>query len=170
MQLNAVQRTRLLPTQAAVAVQSRVTPDPRALRVDIGLPDNVTPNPWIIRPVIPRQPRQSSPNATPSRSATEQPSTPVPTRRWSPNGSPKPQIERARAEADLHAKAGNSPRRMSRAEITSLVTALGDIATVLRDADPTDKAGVYRQLGLGSPTSQKRKRCAPQWISARTVG
>ncbi|MGC4850633.1 hypothetical protein ACLQ3F_25660 [Micromonospora sp. DT15] len=47
---------------------------------------------------------------------------------------------------------------MSRAEITALVTALGDIATVLRDADPADKAEVYRQLG--SPTSLKRRRCA----------
>ncbi|WFE53164.1 hypothetical protein [Micromonospora sp. WMMD1155] len=37
---------------------------------------------------------------------------------------------------------------MSRAEITALVTALGDITTVLRDADPADKAEVYRQLGL----------------------
>ncbi|WFF00263.1 hypothetical protein [Micromonospora sp. WMMD964] len=37
---------------------------------------------------------------------------------------------------------------MSRAEITPLVTALGDITTVLRDADPADKAEVYRQLGL----------------------
>lgn len=37
---------------------------------------------------------------------------------------------------------------MSRAEITALVTALGDITTVLRDADPSDKAEVYRQLGL----------------------
>ncbi|WP_197699108.1 hypothetical protein [Micromonospora inositola] len=58
------------------------------------------------------------------------------------------QAERARAEADLHANVGKSPRRMSRAEITSLVTALGDIAAVLRDADPADKAEVYRQLGL----------------------
>ncbi|MEU7949180.1 hypothetical protein AB0C50_31265 [Micromonospora taraxaci] len=37
---------------------------------------------------------------------------------------------------------------MSRAEITALVNALGDITTVLRDADPADKAEVYRQLGL----------------------
>ncbi|MBM0256656.1 hypothetical protein JNW89_07005 [Micromonospora sp. 4G55] len=58
------------------------------------------------------------------------------------------QAERARAEADLHANAGTTPRRMSRAEITALVTALGDITTVLRDADPADKAEVYRQLGL----------------------
>ncbi|WP_446214600.1 hypothetical protein [Micromonospora sp. IBSANI012] len=58
------------------------------------------------------------------------------------------QAERARAEADLNANEGDSPRRMSRAEITTLVTALGDIAAVLRDADPADKAEVYRQLEL----------------------
>ncbi|MBQ1030395.1 recombinase zinc beta ribbon domain-containing protein [Micromonospora sp. C97] len=58
------------------------------------------------------------------------------------------QAERTRAEAELHAIAGSTPRRMSRAEITALVTALGDTTTVFRDADPADKAEVYRQLGL----------------------
>ncbi|MEH1028556.1 recombinase zinc beta ribbon domain-containing protein [Micromonospora profundi] len=58
------------------------------------------------------------------------------------------QAERARAEPDLRVNAGTAPRRMSRAEITALVDALGDIAAVLRDADPADKAEVYRQLGL----------------------
>ncbi|MGN9812562.1 hypothetical protein ACTMSW_24805 [Micromonospora sp. BQ11] len=58
------------------------------------------------------------------------------------------QAARARAEADLHANEANNPRRMNRAETTSLVNTLGDIATVLRDADPADKADVYRQLGL----------------------
>ncbi|WP_414855641.1 hypothetical protein [Micromonospora zamorensis] len=58
------------------------------------------------------------------------------------------QAERARAEADLHANADTTPRRMSRAEIAALVNALGDIAAVLRDADPADKAEVYRQPGL----------------------
>jgi hypothetical protein len=37
---------------------------------------------------------------------------------------------------------------MTHAEIATLVRALGDILTVLRDADPADKAEVYRQLGL----------------------
>ncbi|WP_433534558.1 hypothetical protein ACQPZK_20520 [Micromonospora sp. CA-249363] len=37
---------------------------------------------------------------------------------------------------------------MSRTKITALVDALGDITTVLRDADPADKAEVYRQLRL----------------------
>ncbi|WP_018223650.1 hypothetical protein [Salinispora pacifica] len=58
------------------------------------------------------------------------------------------QADRARAEAELHALASITPHRLARAEITALVTALGDIAAVLRDADPADKAKVYRQLGL----------------------
>jgi site-specific DNA recombinase len=58
------------------------------------------------------------------------------------------QAERARAEADLCTIASTTPHRMSRGEITALVTALGDITTVLREADPADKAEVYRQLGL----------------------
>ncbi|WP_337588129.1 zinc ribbon domain-containing protein [Salinispora pacifica] len=58
------------------------------------------------------------------------------------------QADRARAEAELHALASTTPHRLTRAEITALVTALGDIAAVLRDADPADKAKVYRQLGL----------------------
>ncbi|WP_328372590.1 recombinase family protein [Micromonospora zamorensis] len=58
------------------------------------------------------------------------------------------QAERARAEASLRANTDTAPRRMSRAEITTLVNALGDITAVLRDADPADKAEVYRQLGL----------------------
>jgi site-specific DNA recombinase len=37
---------------------------------------------------------------------------------------------------------------MTREEITSSVTALGDLIQVLRDADPADKAEVYSQLGL----------------------
>ncbi|WP_410816290.1 hypothetical protein [Micromonospora sp. 050-3] len=37
---------------------------------------------------------------------------------------------------------------MSRSQIADLVRALGDIVAVLRDADPDDKAEVYRQLGL----------------------
>ncbi|MFD4210394.1 hypothetical protein ACFWRG_30890 [Micromonospora tulbaghiae] len=58
------------------------------------------------------------------------------------------QPERARAETELRTIASTSPRRMSQGEITALVTALGDITTVLRNADPADKAEVYRQLGL----------------------
>lgn len=80
------------------------------------------------------------------------------------------QAERARAEADLCTIASTTRRRMSRAEITALVTALGDITTVLRDADPADKAEVYGNEDSDRTTSQKRKRCALKWISTRTVG
>lgn len=56
------------------------------------------------------------------------------------------QARRAVAEAWLRKPAGR--RRMTRDEITSLVTALGDAMRVLRDADPADKAEVYSRLGL----------------------
>ncbi|MBM0256640.1 hypothetical protein [Micromonospora sp. 4G55] len=39
-------------------------------------------------------------------------------------------------------------RAPSAGDSGALVNALGDIAVVLRDADPADKAEVYRQLGL----------------------
>ena len=54
------------------------------------------------------------------------------------------------------ANAGTTPRRMSRAEITTLVTTLGDISAALRDADPADKAEVHRQLGLRLTHRAKR--------------
>ena len=37
---------------------------------------------------------------------------------------------------------------MTRDQIASIVTALGDILAVLADADPADKAEIYTQLGL----------------------
>ena len=37
---------------------------------------------------------------------------------------------------------------MTREQIESVVTALGDILAVLRDADSADKAEIYSQLGL----------------------
>ncbi len=60
------------------------------------------------------------------------------------------QAERIRAQAQLD-QDNDQPvgsRRMSRDEIANLVHALGDIVAVLAEADPADKAEVYRQLGL----------------------
>lgn len=37
---------------------------------------------------------------------------------------------------------------MSRADLTSLIDSLGDLLGVLANADPADKAEVYRDLGL----------------------
>jgi site-specific DNA recombinase len=58
------------------------------------------------------------------------------------------QADRARAEAELHTTIEDKPHRMSRTEIAHLVASLDDALTVLRHADPNDKAEVYRQLGL----------------------
>ncbi len=60
------------------------------------------------------------------------------------------QAERIRAQAQLD-QDNDQPvgaRRMSRDEIADLVHALGDIVVALAEADPADKAEVYRQLGL----------------------
>lgn len=70
------------------------------------------------------------------------------------------QAERPRAETDLRTIARTTPRRMSQGEITTLVTALGGITTVLRSADPADKAEVYRRLGL-------RLNCQPETQTVR---
>ena len=37
---------------------------------------------------------------------------------------------------------------MTREEITDLVTTLGEVIQVLKEADPADKAEVYSRLGL----------------------
>jgi len=56
------------------------------------------------------------------------------------------QAEKAQALARLR-KTGDQ-HRMSQDEIANLVDALGNIRTVLADANPADKAQVYRHLGL----------------------
>jgi hypothetical protein len=58
------------------------------------------------------------------------------------------QAERVAAERQLREATADRDGRMSREEIAALVAALGDILTVLAEADPADKAEVYRQLGL----------------------
>jgi site-specific DNA recombinase len=56
------------------------------------------------------------------------------------------QAEKAVAEADL--RRINGRHIMTAEEIKTLVEAMAGIATILREADPTDKAEVYRQLGI----------------------
>jgi hypothetical protein len=61
------------------------------------------------------------------------------------------QADRARAHADAArygAGSQSGARRMSREEITALVNEVADAVAVLRQADPADKAEVYRQLGV----------------------
>ncbi|MEV2238096.1 hypothetical protein [Micromonospora sp. NPDC049891] len=53
-------------------------------------------------------------------------------------------------------------------ELRHIVETLGNITTVLRDADPTDKALIYRELGLRltyRPTSPGGVHPGnPKWI------
>jgi len=56
------------------------------------------------------------------------------------------EAERAKDELSMQRAAGN--RRMSEAEIEAIVERLGDIAEVLGNADPSDKAEIFRRLGL----------------------
>jgi hypothetical protein len=55
---------------------------------------------------------------------------------------------RAQAQLDQNNDQPIGTRRMSRDEVPDLVHALGDIVVALAEADPAEKAEVYRQLGL----------------------
>jgi hypothetical protein len=55
---------------------------------------------------------------------------------------------RAAAQIRLRDTTAARPARMTPDEIKTLVASLGNLLTVLRDADPDDKAEVYRELGL----------------------
>lgn len=58
------------------------------------------------------------------------------------------EVQAQRAEALARSRTATGRDRMTKQEIQALVDALGNIATVLAQADPTDKAEVYSQLGL----------------------
>ncbi|MFC7266081.1 hypothetical protein [Streptomyces lutosisoli] len=58
------------------------------------------------------------------------------------------QARKARAEAELRTTTKGPGARMTRAEITRLVRSISDLAAVVRQAEPRDKAEIYRQLGL----------------------
>jgi hypothetical protein len=56
--------------------------------------------------------------------------------------------ERAKHQATKRATPQRAAPSMSRDEIVSVVTALSDLLTVLRRADPADKAEIYTQIDL----------------------
>jgi site-specific DNA recombinase len=64
---------------------------------------------------------------------------------------------------------------MTRDQIASIITTLGDIPAVLKDADPADKAEIYSQLGLrltyrpGQRIVWTRRSVAPLIPNARVV-
>lgn len=58
------------------------------------------------------------------------------------------EADRRRLLKVLNRPGPQSAQRMTSEQISALVSQLGDIVTVLRDADPADRTEVYRQLGL----------------------
>jgi hypothetical protein len=55
------------------------------------------------------------------------------------------QARRVAAQAENRSAIGRL--RMTRDEIAPIVTAVGDLVQIIRDADPADKADLYAQLG-----------------------
>ena len=58
------------------------------------------------------------------------------------------QARKARAVAELRTTTQGPGSRMTRDEIARLVRSISDLAAVVRQAEPRDKAEIYRQLGL----------------------
>jgi site-specific DNA recombinase len=58
------------------------------------------------------------------------------------------EADRREAMTALNRPTPRPARRMTREQIRDLVTSLGEIIGVLREADPADRAEVYQQLGL----------------------
>jgi site-specific DNA recombinase len=71
------------------------------------------------------------------------------------------QAKRALAEARLKKPTGRR-RRMTEEEIMELVAELGRIIEALKDADPADKAEVYRRIGLTLTYHPQEKRAAAE--------
>ncbi len=58
------------------------------------------------------------------------------------------EITARRAVAEHQLRQATGTTRMTSGDLEHLVTALGDLVSVLRSADPADKAAIYRRLGL----------------------
>ena len=56
------------------------------------------------------------------------------------------QARKVTAQAEIRTATGR--RQMSRDDIAAIVAALADLAQVVREADPADKADIYAQLNL----------------------
>jgi hypothetical protein len=70
------------------------------------------------------------------------------------------QARRALTQARL--KKPERRRRMTEEEIMNLVTELGGIMEALKDADPADKAEIYRRIGLTLTYHPQEKRVAAE--------
>lgn len=73
------------------------------------------------------------------------------------------QAKKITAQAEAHTATGRP--QMTRDEIAAIVTALGDLVQIVRDADPADKSKIYTQLGL-TLTYQLRRRVVEATIKS----
>jgi site-specific DNA recombinase len=58
------------------------------------------------------------------------------------------QSQRRKIQEQLSTPGPQPTKTMNREQITTLIQQLGDITTALAEAEPTDRAEDYRQLGL----------------------
>jgi site-specific DNA recombinase len=78
------------------------------------------------------------------------------------------QAERAAVLARAASRDHHKPaRRLTEDDIRTLITGLGDLRDVVRDAEPAVKAAVYEQLGLRVTTCPEKTNSGPTSRSAR---
>lgn len=58
------------------------------------------------------------------------------------------ETEAERARLDLSLRQGTPRPRIAEAKIEAMIGKLGDMAAIVRGADPSDRSEVYQQLGL----------------------
>jgi site-specific DNA recombinase len=79
------------------------------------------------------------------------------------------EIEAEKASYALSARRPEPPRRMTEREINAIVEKFADIARVLTDADPDDKAEIFSKLGLkltyhpGRPLVKAQIEASQHW-------
>lgn len=78
------------------------------------------------------------------RSSLDEGATPAIVAKW----ITETEAKKALAETRLPDLTGSTPKRMTREEITALVSTLGNLLKILHRADPADKAQIYEQLGV----------------------
>lgn len=69
-----------------------------------------------------------------------------------------------RAAGQAHLRQAHGRRRMSKAEINMVITALGDLVAVLRAADVADKADLYSKIGLKLPYRPQKRLVEAQVV------
>lgn len=72
------------------------------------------------------------------------------------------QSQRRKIQEQLAAPCPQPTKAMTREQITTLIQQLGDITTALAEAEPTDRAEVYRQLGLRLTYHPKQQKVRVQ--------